>query len=459
MSLALLQQQAMAHYSAGRLDAALETCRDILTTGGERPDVLSFAGMIAVELGELAEGIAFYRKALALRPAFAEAQYNLANALDKAGDLAAAAEAYRAALALRPNLVPALHGLASALQRLGETAEAVAWYERALATQPSAESERSLGTALQELGRTAEAVAAFRRALALRPDWALAHNNLVYVLFERGEVAEALAACERWLRASPGNIEAMGLKAMALNEEGDVAGAAAIYDFDRFVQVHDLAGPPSYASLAAFNAALVRHVEAHPSLKVPPEDHPTYHHPALQITGELLAAPKGPMAVLEMLMRRSIAAYLASVEREPPHPFLAHFPKRWRLTSWATRLAGRGNLVPHVHLEGYMGGVYYPLLPNVVAAADQGEAGWFELGRPPAELHLKAPPRVRRIQPKEGRMLLFPGYMYHNTVPFASEERRISIAFDLVAVTSPSPPSGGEGRGEEVIGPSAPQAI
>ena len=39
---------------------------------------------------------------------------------------------------------------------------------------------------------------------------------------------------------------------------------------------------------------------------------------------------------------------------------------------------------------------------------------------------------VRRIQPREGRMLLFPGYFFHNTVPFASAERRISIAFDLV---------------------------
>ncbi|MFI4988012.1 MAG: tetratricopeptide repeat protein, partial [Alphaproteobacteria bacterium] len=229
--LALLQQQAMAHYRAGRLAAALEVCRGVIAGGGAGPDMLGFAGMIAVELGALAEGIALYRQALAARPGAAELHYNLANALDKAGKLPAAAAAYRAALALRPDLVPALHNLASALQRLGETEEAVAWYRRALAERATAESERSLGTALQHLGRTAEAAAAFRRAIALRPDWPLAHNNLVYVLFERGEMAAALAACDDWLAASPGNIEATGLKAMALNEEGEVVQARAIYDF------------------------------------------------------------------------------------------------------------------------------------------------------------------------------------------------------------------------------------
>jgi hypothetical protein len=209
--------------------------------------------------------------------------------------------------------------------------------------------------------------------------------------------------------------------------------AGALFDFDRFVQVIDWEAPEGYASLADFNAALVRHVESHPSLKVPSTDHPTYHHPALEITAELLTEPRGPLAALETLMRRGIARYLETVPREPPNGFIDHFPKRWRLTAWATRPKGWGNLVPHVHLDGYLGGVYYPLLPAVIGQAGQGEAGWFELGRPPDDLGCKAPPLARRIQPKEGRMLLFPGYMFHNTVPFTSSETRISIAFDLVA--------------------------
>ncbi|HXQ68148.1 MAG TPA: tetratricopeptide repeat protein [Alphaproteobacteria bacterium] len=429
-----LLREAVAHYHAGRRAEALAICLDVLAREPNRADLLGFAGGIALELGEHAQATALYRKALALRPDYPDVEYNLALALERSGALEAAAEAYRAALARHPDLVPAWHNLGTVLLGLGQPEEAVAAYRRALAFGPLAESERSLGIALERLGQLEEAVAAYRRALALKPDWSVAHNNLAYGLLALGDGAAALAACERWLEAFPASVEATALKALTLNEVGAVEEARALYDFDRFVQIHDLAAPPGYSSLAAFNADLVRHVEAHPTLKVPPEEHPTYHHPALEITEELLAEPKGPMAALESLMRAAVARYLASVPPSPPHPFLARFPERWTLTAWATRLCGWGNLVPHVHFDGYLGAVYYPLLPPVVTAEDGGEAGWFELGRPPEQFRLEAAPLIRRIQPKEGRLLLFPGYMYHNTVPFTAAERRISIAFDLVAL-------------------------
>ena len=88
--------------------------------------------------------------------------------------------------------------------------------------------------------------------------------------------------------------------------------------------------------------------------------------------------------------------------------------------------------MPHIHLDGYLGGVYYVRLPEVTARADADQAAWFELGRPPEELAATAAPVTRRIQPREGRMILFPSYFYHGTVPFEAGEDRISVAFDVV---------------------------
>ena len=431
-SISALRQQAMVLYQSGRPRLALKACRELLAHEPSRPDVLSFAGTVAFELGDFSESAALYRDALALTPDFVEAQYNLAGALQALGRLEEASAAYRRAIQLKPDLAPAHHNLGSVLQSLGRFGEAAHCYRLALALRPAPEGERNLGVVLEQLGELDEAIAAFRRALRLRPGWPDASSNLVHALFARRELGAAVAACETWLGRSPGSVEATALKALALNEFGDQAGARFLLDFDRLVQVIDFAAPPGYASLAEFNAALVRHVESHPTLKVPPADDPTYHHPALQITEELLGESHGPMAALERLMREAIARYLARVPLDPPHPFLAHFPKRWALRAWATRLAGQGNLVPHIHLDGYLGGVYYPLLPEVVREPDHGETGWFELGRPPAALRCEAEPIIRRIQPREGRMLVFPGYFFHSTVPFQSRERRISIAFDLV---------------------------
>jgi hypothetical protein len=44
----------------------------------------------------------------------------------------------------------------------------------------------------------------------------------------------------------------------------------------------------------------------------------------------------------------------------------------------------------------------------------------------------KAEPIVRSYQPYEGMVVLFPSYFYHRTEPFISDDKRISIAFDIV---------------------------
>ena len=45
-------------------------------------------------------------------------------------------------------------------------------------------------------------------------------------------------------------------------------------------------------------------------------------------------------------------------------------------------------------------------------------AGWLALGEPQAELGLDLPP-IRLIEPKPGRLVLFPSTMWHGTRPFA----------------------------------------
>jgi tetratricopeptide (TPR) repeat protein len=431
--IAHLQRQAMTLAQADQPRRALKACRDILALQPARPDVLSIAGTLALQTGDAEEAVALYRRALAVRPDFAEVHYNLGNAHATLGRLEDAVASYRRAAQLHPEFVPAHHNLGNVLRALGRPLEAIAAYRHALALRQTAAGERDLGIALHDLQRLEEAIAAYRRSLALPGHRTDVLSNLANALMELGDAKGALEVCERYLVIEPRNVEATALKALALNELGDDAGARFLIDFDRFVRISDFAAPPSgFSNLAAFNAAIVAHVERHPTLKVPPKNDPTYHNDALEVTEELFAEPRGPMAAFEVMMKSAVARYAEELPRDRPHPFPENFPKKWRLTCWATRLRGQGNLVPHIHFSGYLGGVYYPLLPEIVAREDAGAAGWFELGRPPERFACKAEPLVRRIQPKEGRLLLFPGYFFHSTIPFASAETRISVAFDVV---------------------------
>jgi hypothetical protein len=52
---------------------------------------------------------------------------------------------------------------------------------------------------------------------------------------------------------------------------------------------------------------------------------------------------------------------------------------------------------------------------------------------PPPE-HYGPSPHLesRMIQPELGKMILFPSYYWHRTVPLETDETRISFAFDIV---------------------------
>ena len=57
--------------------------------------------------------------------------------------------------------------------------------------------------------------------------------------------------------------------------------------------------------------------------------------------------------------------------------------------------------------------------------------GWIKFGEPSFDLPLKNPIR-RAVQPIPGRLVLFPSYMWHGTIPLRAPSPRTTIAFDAI---------------------------
>ncbi len=247
---------------------------------------------------------------------------------------------------------------------------------------------------------------------------------------ELGDPRAALEACDAHLNIQPGNIRGLALKPIVHNELGEREQVRFLVDFDRLLRLTRFTAAAGFDSLAAFNAALARHVCAHPTLEYEPRRHATRLG---KHSGELLVEPKGPIAVWEAMIRGAVEDYMRSLPNDPAHPFLAcRRPRRWWLTAWAVVMEAQGHQIPHIHPSAWLSGVYYVKLPAVVSAPGQGQAGWIEFGRPKATWHCAVEPEVRLFQPEEGLMLLFPAYFYHRTIPFDAAEPRISIAFDVI---------------------------
>ena len=363
-----LRAQAVAALKAGRKADALKLIEKMLKAGATDLSTLGMAGKLALETGAAERAVEHLQHAVEMAPNRADLQLLLADALRAQGDPTAALAPHRRAVELTPAEPDLLSGL-------------------------------------------------------IRAHWAAEDTQAVPEL------------CARLQALRPLSIEAMAHAPLAHYRNGDAEAAEQMLALDDLVLVRDLDAVPGWDSVDAFNRALATHVTAHPTMAVPDPSHPTYHNPKLHITDELLDGAPGPMTDLRHLVENAIADYRA--ERAAlEHPLIRHWPEEAGLSGWATLLKGEGAVDAHVHLEGWLATVYYPELPPETDADPErqaeGGAGWLELGRPSTEYPQDFETKLRFVQPKEGRLVLFPGYLFHRTTPFQSDHRRISIAIDVV---------------------------
>lgn len=130
---------------------------------------------------------------------------------------------------------------------------------------------------------------------------------------------------------------------------------------------------------------------------------------------------------LARYVRDAVAAYITALPCPAEHPFLAGRPQRPRTVgSWSVRLANGGFHEPHVHGSGWLSSAFYVALPE---PCSDRQAGWLTIGEPQRSLGTGLSP-LRLIEPKPGRLVLFPSTTWHGTRPFDSGER-LTIAFDI----------------------------
>ena len=390
---------------------------------------------------------ASYRRATEIDPAHAPAWNNLGNLAREGGRPDEAEAAYRNAVEHAPRHVSGWTNLASLLGADGRREEEVEAWRRVSEFAPrDVDVWSGLGNALERAGRAAEAIPALERALAcVTPDHprvisALGrlHAALALAHLRAGgpDGAKALAVCDAWLARRPGDATGLAAKAILLHHLGREEESRALADTGRLAARFRVDPAPDYPDLERFNEALARHVTAHPSLAWAPPHNATRDG---QHSGELVTGPTGPAVVLKARILDCIERYAASIaEAEPDHLVVRHRPPATRMRMWGVVMRAGGHQIPHIHPAAWLSGVYYPEVPDFVSAEDPEHRGWIEFGRAPEESFPDVKPMpVEAIRPEEGLLIVFPAWLYHRTVPYPADARRISVAFDLVPTAAP----------------------
>ncbi|WP_374445585.1 putative 2OG-Fe(II) oxygenase [Stella sp.] len=411
----------------GRTADALAAAEAALARDPDRVEALVMRAQVRAAQGEIATGLADAERAAALAPGLAAAQAVHGRLLRRAERIGEAIQPLRRAVAAEPGHGPWRALLAEALAEALRFAEAEPEWRAAIAADPGQGRLRGqLAASLAELGRLDEAEAEARAGMELAPKDPLPPLTLASILLARpGDAAEALACCERALALHPGSARAVALKGVALDRLGRFDAAAAHLAMDRLVQPLRPPVPAPFDERADFHRALVAGIDADRSLAWEPAA--TTTRMGYQ-TRNLLRHQTPEFLALRRLILGAVERYVAAVR---DHPWFQRFPQRVSVYAWATVLQSGGRQLDHIHPSATVSGVYYVAVPAVVS--DRGTDGWIEFGRPPELFHPPGDAPVRRLQPQEGLMVLFPSWLYHRTFPFEATERRISIAFDVMA--------------------------
>jgi uncharacterized protein (TIGR02466 family) len=348
-------------------------------------------GVTLVALQRREEARASFERALRVSRSAAAACANLASLHLADGDLERAEALYRAALRSDAGHIAARLGLGRLLFRQGR-----------------------FGEADLEIGRARRRAPYSFDALLCEVALAVAATRL----------SHAIAACDRFLALSPQHSGGIGLRAELDRERGGDQHAQLL-DPETWVRICDTQAPASLLE------GLVEALATHHSLTQSPPHHATRNG---QHSGALSALEHGAVAELESRLEQALQAYV------PPR-YAARFwsdlrPQAVAIQSWAVVLGGQGFQLPHLHPEGWLSGVFYVAVPAPVRADADSWLGCLEFGQPDPELALSKQRTSYFVRPRPGRIVLFPSWLYHSTVPHAGPGLRLSVGFDCIRVGS-----------------------
>ena len=262
-----------------------------------------------------------------------------------------------------------------------------------------------------------------RAAIDLAPDLPEARHAWMTALLGQGQIDPAIAAIDRWLARAPADQVALGLQRTAWRLAGQPEALDAA-DYRRLTRSYEIETPSGWSSREAWLTDLAEALRRLHSFRAEPfgqsvragaqsrTDPRWAGEPAVDATFAAFAAP--------------LADYVRDLD--PGEPAGARGARDAIIAgAWSVKLTSGGSHSDHVHPRGWISSAFYVDVPEPKTSESKG--GWLRFGA----THLGPlvdVPAEHWIEPRPGRLALFPSYLWHGTEPFSGSGERLTIAFD-----------------------------
>ncbi len=428
-NLAALHALAISLNATGQFSEAEHVAQHALTRGYETAALYNTYARSLTGLGAHEKAEAALRKCLERDPRLLEAHNSLCQLVwVRTGDLKQTTASLDAALRTFAHEDALWATKAAILQGAGDTRAAYACLaDRVAGPHASPTLLVRAGLAALEFDPAAARRLA-ERALRALPASTAARTLLAAAKLGTGDAKGALRDCEALLASAPDNQYLIALQTTAWRLLDDER-YQQLCDYRMLVLPMQLEAPLPWSDMASFLAELrVSLNRLHD-----PEGHALLFQSLRHgtETTQDLARSNDPV------IRALFTAFAAPINRYLEHigngsdPLRRRNRGRWRFNgSWSVRLRACGFHTNHVHPRGWISSACYIELPDSMSGGSTQE-GILTFGEP-GVMTSPTLSAQHSIRPSPGMLVLFPSYLWHGTVPFSSNQARLTVAFDVV---------------------------
>ena len=477
--------QAITAHQEGRLEEAEKLYREILEIQPNSLDANNNLGVLLQYYNKFEEAEKLYKKAIELKPDYAEAYSNLSVILNKLNKFDEAIVSCQKAIEFNPSLAQAYSNLGNAFFKLNRHEDAIVNYNKAIELKPNyIKAHNDLGVSLQIIGKIDEAERAFKKVIELKPDNPETHNNLGSILIDLDRLDEAEKYFTKAIELKRDFKEALTNRGQLLFDRKDFELALKDFDtcntevsrsralaslfalgrtkeiyqriekhseldnknirvaaFSSFISnkekkntAHKFCNNPMdfiytsnlSAHIENSNLFIVDLIKELKNIKTRWEPYSKSTKQGLQSFENLFKDSPEKIKKLKLIIFEELDLYYSKFKDETCS-FIKEWPSEKHLHAWHVILKQQGFQTPHIHAGGWLSGVVYlKVVPHLgknegaIELSLNGEL--FSDSNSPKLIH----------EPDAGDIILFPSSLHHRTIPFTSNEDRISIAFDLM---------------------------
>ena len=360
-----------------------------------------------------------YEDLLRLNPGNFLLSTNLGNLYMAIGKISKAIDCFEVAFKKEPNHVSNLEALAIAYQDTGRNKEAIDCFKKVLALDEGKESARyHLARMLVRLNYYSEAIEHFDKT-----NYGLSKSHLLECLYYLGDKDKFYEHYRELINRK------------IINPLMASIGSHASIRFNISNKENPFCSDPfnyikkqNITDNNELNDDLISSIlEFHKSGESDPKSQPLLSN-GKQSSGNIFLNQRDDIQLLKKILENKVKNYLKEFSTSN-EGFIINWPKNFKIYGWLVSISSGGKLSAHIHKEGWLSGSLYFKMPskktknegNIVFSLDG--ANYPTDGK---KFDKKS------VDVNKGDLVLFPSSLFHHTIPFKSNEERVTFAFDII---------------------------